>query len=71
MFVSSRSEKDDVAATIEAIGPQVNSCMISALLSLALYLRRYANIASPRANQLLALVLFEGMANPACRTSKS
>ena len=32
-------------------------------------MRRYANITSPRANQLLAFILFEGMANPAGRTT--
>ena len=37
--------------------------------SMVLCMRRYANIASPWTNQPLALVLFEGMANPAGRTA--
>src|SRR5215813_1918107 len=40
-----------------------------ALCRMALCMRWYANIASPRTNQLLALILFEGMANPAGRTA--
>src|SRR6266849_5374522 len=43
--------------------------MIPARMQQALCMRRYANITSPRANQPLALILFESMANPARRTS--
>ena len=39
-------------------------------LTLTRKVRWYANITSPWANHLLALVLFEGMANPAHRTSE-